>query len=237
MTAGHLMGTSRPKPAPLTIADGTLEALKWLALLLMTGDHVNRYLFDATLPLLFELGRLALPIFVVVLAVNLSRPGTLRRGVYPRTLKRLGLTGTIASVPFVALNTALGSGWLPLNVLFTLLVLTATLYLIERGELAAAGVVLLVGGNLVEYWWFGLALGVATWRYCRQPSIPAAVAALLACAGLGFINGNGWALAAVPLILCATRVRLSFPRLRWMFYAYYPLHLAAIWLIRMSPLF
>lgn len=226
------MQTDRPALPRLTLADGTVEALKWLALILMTGDHVNRYLFNASLPVLFELGRLALPVFVFVLAYNLSRPGLLGRGAYPRTIRRLGLAGALASVPFIALGQLQNAGWLPLNVLFTLLVLTATLYLIERGDLAAAGVLFLVGGNLVEYWWLGLALGVAVWTYCKQPSLPAAVVALSACAGLWLINGNGWALAAVPLILAATRVDLRLPRLRWVFYVYYPLHLGVLWLIR-----
>lgn len=57
---------------PLHVPDGTVEALKWLALALMTGDHVNKYLFNGTLPFLFEAGRLALPIFVFVLAYNLA---------------------------------------------------------------------------------------------------------------------------------------------------------------------
>jgi hypothetical protein len=34
---------------PFHFSDGTLEALKWLGLILMTGDHVNKYLFNATL--------------------------------------------------------------------------------------------------------------------------------------------------------------------------------------------
>lgn len=32
----------------LVLSDGALEALKWTALLLMTGDHVNKYLFNGT---------------------------------------------------------------------------------------------------------------------------------------------------------------------------------------------
>jgi hypothetical protein len=57
-------GQARMKP--LHVPNGTVEALKWLALALMTGDHVNKYLFNGTLPFLFEAGRLALPIFVFV---------------------------------------------------------------------------------------------------------------------------------------------------------------------------
>lgn len=156
----------------LRIPDGTVEALKWLALVLMTGDHVNKYLFNATLPVLFEAGRVALPLFVFVLAYNLARPGTLERGVYGRTMSRLAMFGALASVPFVALG-GLYAGWWPLNVMFTLLVVTATAYLVERGgklHLAAAGVVFLVGGSSVEYWWPAVAFGLAVWSYTRRPS-------------------------------------------------------------------
>lgn len=154
----------------LRIPDGTVEALKWLALVLMTGDHVNKYLFNATLPVLFEAGRVALPLFVFVLAYNLARPGTLERGVYGRTMSRLAMFGALASVPFVALG-GLYAGWWPLNVMFTLLVVTATAYLVERGgklHLAAAGVVFLVGGSSVEYWWPAVAFGLAVWSYTRR---------------------------------------------------------------------
>ncbi|PYD23758.1 conjugal transfer protein TraX, partial [Pseudomonas syringae pv. pisi] len=40
------------------------------------------------------------------------------------------------------------------------------------------------------------------------------------------------ALAVVPLVIVAGGVDLRVPRLRWAFYTYYPLHLAALWLIR-----
>ena len=219
---------------PLHVPDGTVEALKWLALALMTGDHVNKYLFNGTLPFLFEAGRLALPIFVFVLAYNLARPGAFERGAYTRTMKRLAVFGAVASLPFIALG-GLAAGWWPLNVLFTLLVVTACAYLVEQGRplhLVGAGLVFLVGGGLVEYWWPAVAFGLAVWSYRKRPTWAAAAVALLACAALWFINRNLWALASLPLLLVASRVDLPMPRLRWAFYAYYPLHLAALWLIR-----
>ena len=45
----------------LTLSSGTLEALKRLALLLMTFDHVNKHLLHASVPELFAAGRLAMP--------------------------------------------------------------------------------------------------------------------------------------------------------------------------------
>lgn len=138
---------------PLHMSNGSLELLKWLALVLMTGDHVNKYLFSGTIDWLFAAGRLCLPIFVFVLSYNLARPGVFERGAYPRTMKRMALFGTVASVPYIALG-GLGGGWWPLNAMFTLLVITATLHLIECGDignLIAAGLLLLVGGSVVEY--------------------------------------------------------------------------------------
>lgn len=181
----------------LVIADGTVEGLKWLGLLLMTGDHINKYLFNGTLPFLFEAGRLAMPIFVFVLAFNLARPGQRKRGMYQRTMKRLAVFAVIASVPFIALG-GLYAGWWPLNILFTLLALTATVYLIERGNIVAAALVFMNAGATVEYWWPALLLGLAVWSYTRKPTHAAAGVAVLACAALGFFNGNMWALAAFP---------------------------------------
>ena len=76
--------------------------------------------------------------------------------------------------------------------------------------------------------------GAAVTRYPRPTfgEVAAALFLLLACAALWFINRNLWALASLPLLLVASRVDLPMPRLRWAFYAYYPLHLAALWLIR-----
>ncbi|WP_339325306.1 TraX family protein [Xanthomonas citri] len=215
----------------LVITDGSIEALKWAALLFMTGDHVNKYLFNGTLPYLFEAGRLALPLFVIVLAYNLARPGVLERGAHRRTMLRLALFGAAACVPFISLGGVLW-GWWPLNVMFTLLVATGILYLVERGQAVAGLAVFAVAGAVVEFWWPALTLAAAVWWYCKRPCWPAALLGLLACASLWFINGNLWALAALPLVIAASGVDLHVPRLRWAFYAYYPLHLAVLWLIR-----
>lgn len=221
---------------PLQLSNGSVEALKWLALLLMTGDHINHHLFNATLPGLFEAGRLCLPIFIFVLAYNLARPGALESGAYFRTMKRLAIFGALASVPFVALG-GLMDGWWPLNVMFTLLVVTVTLYLLEQGgalNLIGAGAVVAIGGSSVEYWWPAILFGVAAWRYCKRPSILTAVLAALSLAMIcRFINSNWWAFAAFPLILVVSRINPPLPRLQRAFYVYYPLHLTLLWLIRL----
>src|SRR4051812_13044750 len=102
-TSPSVLGNSKFSLPRLVIADGTLEALKWVGLLSMTLDHANKYLFAQKLPGLFEVGRVAMPIFGFVLACNLARPGALESGAYARTIVRLALWGAIASAPYMAL--------------------------------------------------------------------------------------------------------------------------------------
>ena len=225
----------------LALTDGGAEALKWFGLAAMTLDHVNKFLLGASVPALFALGRLVLPLFVIVLAYNLARPGADRPGRYRRTTRRLAWVAVLASVPFMALGGLVG-GWWPLNVMFTLLFITAALQLLDQGgalRVAAAAGVVAIGGGLVEYWWPAVALGICTWAYCRRPSWAAAVGAALSCATLSllvaFVSGqdaDAWALLALPLVLVVGRLQLALPRFPLAFYAYYPAHLVAIWVAR-----
>ena len=218
----------------LQLANGSLEALKWSALLLMFGDHVNKYLLHDTVSALFDAGRVVMPIFAVVLGYNLARPGTLASGIYPRVVTRLAVVATVSSIPFIALG-GLGWGWWPLNVMTALGLVTASLWLFDLGGPArvASGVSLLVlGGFFVEFWWAILAIAVAAWLYARRPRWSALGLAAIGFAGLHLVNRNEWALLALPLIALAYCVDLRVPRVRRAFYAFYPLHLAVIWAVR-----
>lgn len=218
----------------LVVSDGALEVLKWLALLLMTADHANKFLFNGTNGAVFAAGRLAMPLFVFVLAYNLARPGVLERGSYARTMRRLALSGVL-SMPAFTIMGGLDAALRPLNIMFTLLILTATLNLIEgrtTGDCMAAAVLFLTGGASVEFWWPALAFGIAVWWYSKRPCALPPILALAALAALHFVNGNLWASAAVPVIFLASLADPHVPRLRWAFYAYYPLHLFVLCWIR-----
>ncbi|WP_426107825.1 TraX family protein [Massilia sp. TSP1-1-2] len=199
----------------LITADGALEAVKWLALFLMTGDHINKYLFNGTKEWLFDGGRIAMPLFVFVLAYNLARPGPMVRGAYHRTVWRLVVIGCFTMPVFVALG-GLVAGWWPLNIMFTLAAICGMLMLLDRGTLTgqvcAAGV-FLAAGALVEFLWSALALGLAIWLYCRHPSWCAVGLAAAALAGFWYINGNHWALVAVPIALVASGANPNIPRM------------------------
>lgn len=80
----------------LHIPNGTLEGLKWLALVSMIYDHVVRLLFmGPVLGSATAFGRLAFPLFAFILAYNLARPGVDAR-VYRRLILRLVGFGFLA---------------------------------------------------------------------------------------------------------------------------------------------
>lgn len=212
------------------ISSGTLEALKWLGLVLMVLDHTNKYLFAYSIPGAFEAGRLAMPIFGFVLAYNLARPGALASGVHVRTMKRLALYGLAATPFFVGLGGLL-AGWWPLNIMFTLLVSAGVVCLMEQGGFArpaGAALLFLLGGACVEFWWPALTFVVSAWWYFKTGSKAAVVACTLALAALFVVNKNLWALATAPLMLAAPLVDLKIPRLRHAFYGLYLVHLAVL---------
>jgi hypothetical protein len=212
------------------IADGTLEAIKWLALLLMTADHVNKFLFAEHLPGVYEAGRVAFPLFAFVLGYNLARPRAMENGAYARTAKRLIAYGALAQVPFVAMV-----GWWPLNILFTLLLAVLVVWLLEAGgapKAVTAAALCLIGGAFVEFWWFGVLTCITAWAWCRRPSANRTVAWLAAIASLGVVNGNLWSLAVVPVIAVASYFEVPARRLRHLFYAFYPGHLVVLCVLR-----
>ncbi len=218
----------------MILKNSSIELIKWLAVIAMTCDHINKYLFNGTLPYLFEIGRLALPLFVFVMAFNLARPGSLEKKTYTRIAARLALFGVIASVPYIALG-GVQYGWWPLNVLFTLLVLSAVIFSLFQGGIAGYLVALsifIAGGALVEYCWIALALGASIWVALRYKSLVAAVVAVAFCAALAHINQNYWALMAVPVIALSSFFKIDLPRLKYFFYIYYPAHLVILLLIR-----
>lgn len=195
------------------------EWLKWSALVLMTGDHVNKVLLDGSQPWLSEAARVVFPIFAVILVYNLhahSDPAATRRAMH-----RLLLAAVIAQ-PFHAW--AFGY-WLPLNVLFTLWLGLRILH----APLHVAVLLFVFAGFFVDYQWFGLAVMLGAAHMLRHPHRwhgPAALGA--AVTSLWVINGNAWALLALPLIWLLRNAQGEAPRARWTFLGYYVGHLVLL---------
>lgn len=202
------------------MTSGGREVLKWIALILMTGDHVNKLLLDGGQPWLTDLARVVFPIFAFVLAWNVVRhPDPLAAH---RSIVRL----LVAAVLVQPLHALAFGYWLPGNILFTL-----AAGLIVAGTRSPAVVVLvgLLGGAFVDYAWAGVLVVFAAAVLARDPSAWAGrslFAAALVC--LCWFNGNGWAFLALPMLAVAAQLPVSLPRWRWAFLGYYAVHLAVL---------
>jgi TraX protein len=216
--------------------DASLSLLKWLALLAMVVDHVNTYLFKAEYEWMFAIGRLSMPLFVYVLGCNLARLdlSLQRKTVYARTSRRLFICAAAATIPYVALN-ELAAGWWPLNFMFSLLAATFTIWTLDTGRKwsgVAAAVLVAWLGAVTDYWWPAIIACVVVWSFYRNPT-PFKIVMFVACVVMFYLsNKNFWALSALPLILVSRKWSYSLPRAKLFFYAFYPLHFYALWLLK-----
>ena len=216
----------------LRVESGTLEALKWLGLVLMTTDHVNKYLLHNSIQALFDAGRLALPIFSFVLAYNLARPTSLARASTDASRDAWLSPACSPPSPSLAWAASPGNGgrsnflhgrWRPP---------ASWRSSIPRGgalRLFAAGLLFVFAGAMVEFWWPAIVMTLAAWRYVRRPTWASLIVWIAAIASLYVINRNFWALAALPLIFVTPRLSIAMPRVRSAFYVFYPLHLLVLW--------
>lgn len=212
-------------------ADGSLEALKWIALVLMTADHINAYLMGWAHPWVFNAARVVMPVFGFILAYNLTRAST-DEETYRRILKRLGIAALCATPAFFHFH----HFW-PLSVLATLWLFVAIVYCLEfrpRAGIAVAVLAFVIGGTWVEFWWFGLAVCLSAWSFLKAPSSLRVMTFVTCVCALAVVNRNLYAIAALPLIGAAYLVPLKLPRFRNIFYAYYPAHLTLIWILAVA---
>jgi hypothetical protein len=96
----------------MVVAGAPLDLVKVLAAVLMLGDHINSALYDPPELLVWRFGRIAFPLFCLVLAVHIAR------GMDARThVARLLVFGVLTQPIFAA-----AFPWSPreANILFTL---------------------------------------------------------------------------------------------------------------------
>ncbi len=212
-----------------------LAALKWVALLAMTLDHANRILLAGQCPWANDVGRIAFVLFGAVLAVNLTRPSKLPgEAAHQRSLRlsrKLALWGLIAQpLHMLAFQTPV------LNVMFTLAVAAALIGLLQsphrppvKLSLALAGFVL--AGLVVDFAWPGLLWVLACCTAFAFASLSprcTAIGAAYALVLLALWQHSAWVLVGAVVLLALWRCPVGPPRMAALFYAYYPLHLAAL---------
>jgi hypothetical protein len=223
--------SARLKPFHIDMDDGTLEGLKWLALVLMVLDHVDKYFFHEQYQIVFFAGRICMPLFALILAYNLARPDSLESGRYSRILRKLALFGALAMPAYWLL----GVPFFVLNIMFTLAIGVLCIWLINEGGALNKTIALLaffILSALVEFWWFGAAVIIVSWYFFNKPSVVSAALVVAAIASLAIVNRNFYALLALPIFFGAQYVKVAVPRLRHVFYVIYPAHLTLILLTK-----
>jgi hypothetical protein len=201
------------------------ELLKWIAVVLMTGDHAVKVLALGYVPVVSELGRVAFPVFALVMAYNLAQPGA----DLTKSVRRLFVWGLVATpVAMVAFGELL-----PLNVLLTFSLAAGLVWCIQERQWAVAALCGLPASLLVDYQFVGVLVVLAGWLYFRRPG----ARAVLVVASIGLLclyNGNGWAFLGLP-VLALGQLEVRLPRTRWAFYGYYVGHLGLLSMLAVLP--
>ena len=226
----------------LRISNNSLTAMKLIGIAAMLIGHFNAFVNPHYNQTLFEIGRIAFPLFALVLGYNLAR---IPSDKIPKIMLRLLMFGILATPIYIILSGGLQHWW-QLNILFTLSLATTIVYLLSlptynRWAVTARMTALLlftVIGGLVDYLWLGPALVIVVWRLFS--GISAAESTILQALLLGLfgllcvMNDSLATLLALPIIYLTTIAcqNIRLPRMKWFFYWFYPGHLVALFLIR-----
>ena len=215
------------KTQSLELTSSQQEGLKWLAILSMTLDHVNRIILAGDLPAFTQFGRLAFPLFAFLIAYNITR-----RGVAPRRYFLPLLAFGILSQPvyMVAFEK------MYLNIMFTLLLGVMYLALVKwlvnyKFQPLIAHVVafslFLLPSLAVSYDAPGVFLVPVLAGFLRFPHLfllPLVAFYLLLTNDLTPVSA--YTLLLLPAVYLASHLPLTLPRSsKWLFYGFYPVHL------------
>ena len=209
----------------------TSNQLKLLAMLTMTLDHIGVQMFPGALWLRI-VGRLAFPIYAYMIAEGCAHTRNRRKYL----LQMAGLALLCQLVYFFAM----GSLFQCILVTFTLSILL--IYAYDTGSrpltaLALLGVAfvtvalprLLPGTDFaIDYGFFGVLVPVAVYLGKTHREKLLFMAFTLAALAWSF-GGIQWYSLAALLPLALYGGQRGKRRMKWLFYLYYPLHLAAIY--------
>lgn len=237
-----------------SIRNSTIDLLKWIAIITMVIDHAV-YLSPGTLNVLHVPGRVAFPLFALVMAMHVFRqlPGEIHRPENWTWLKKLVLYGIIAQPVFI-----MYVGSFTADIMFTLAIgLGLALAYHHRSTFPPATVCILLlilfsfhWSHLISYGMCGVLLPLAfvfalekqtveTWlapaSLAFAMNIPAAdLNALIVDPVTTFQDGNElmviWSFVAaltcmIGLAVCKQTISFRVPAVTGWAYMFYPAHL------------
>ena len=209
----------------------TSNQLKLLAMLTMTLDHIGVQMFPGVLWLRI-VGRLAFPIYAYMIAEGCAHTRNRRKYL----LQMAGLALLCQLVYFFAM----GSLFQCILVTFTLSILL--IYACDTGSRPLIGLTLLGVAFItvalprllpgtdfaIDYGFFGVLVPVAAYLGKTRREKLLFMAFTLAALAWSF-GGIQWYSLAALLPLALYGGQRGKRRMKWLFYLYYPLHLAAIY--------
>ncbi len=211
--------------SPLTKGErwtGAQSTWKWLGIVAMVLDHVGAVLLP-DLEVLRLIGRIAFPIFALLIAVNVGVRMKSPKGY----LRPLVVYGTVAIFPAaLALPTTV-----VLNIMFTLLLGALTLA-VMKGEVSRWWALTLLFAPVVDYGAFGVAAVVLLTLALQKNNYLALAGGVVA---LGIANGPLLSIVVIPLTLLLVLLWPlpgTLPRgPKKFFYIFYPAHLFVLGMI------
>lgn len=204
----------------------TGSSLKIIAMVTMVIDHVG-FLFFPGVPLLRIIGRVSFPIFAFAAAEGARF--THDRKKY---LSRLLLWGFISEVPFDLMGSNTMFSLSSQNVCFTLAAGVACIYLLEQRSprnMAAICAILAACTLLVtDYSFVGVLSVVIIHHYIARGSGVKGVFFACLLLTLSFSMQIFALLALIPIALYNGKRGVN---LKYLFYAFYPLHMLILWAV------
>lgn len=243
-------------PAQVRLNNDT-GLLKLVAMIAMLCDHAGKMLFPQY-RIMRIIGRLAFPIYAYCLAVGCvythNPLGYLKRivllALISQPLYAVSLSHTVpamytvsfAEQPVLAFLNFYIHSWSKPSILISLAFGMLLIWsLRERQLVFTAGLCVLIWliQHELDYGVRGIALMLLFYVFCNRPwlSLPCVLALMVWWgSGLGGYNLFGFkfgmqmfAVLALPLIYIPTKTNIRLPK--WLFYAFYPLHLVLILLL------
>lgn len=210
------------------------ELLKGIAIVTMTVDHVG-LLFFPEYTIFRIVGRFAFPLFAYLLVLGMESTRSMRA-----YFTRLLVFAVLSQAPFTLVNG--GVWWEYINIYATLLLGLAMVYLIERSSVLFVAPLVLSAAIPVDYGVYGTATVLLFYLLRRDWRVGAGVFVVLnlVLAATG-AQTQPWSILALIPILLHSSGRLSIrsetapghPTFRkYFFYAYYPVHLALLYALK-----
>lgn len=219
----------------------TSFGLKLVACITMLIDHLGLAIFNNNI-FMRGIGRIAMPIFAFQVGVGFKHTHSKLKYIF-----RMLLCGIISEIPFLLL--LLSSGIIPslipesityfsLNICFTFAIALTSLYFLEKGKetpifyIVSIFIVLLSIVIPMDYGIFAVLLVILSY-FAKDKKIILTLGTILIAIVYFLIRNNAlqlYMLLALPFILLYNNQKGK--SLKYYFYAFYPLHMLLIALVK-----